>query len=304
MKKVNIIYYDNGAGTTKDAIIIDKCLNSKFDISHVPIGTRQPDADINIFVQNIDCNNECYLSPSVTNILIPNLEWMDRYCISLLPKLDYVFAKTAESFACLSKLHSSVIYTGFTSIDRHISSIIKDKGFFHHAGKSIQKNTEAVIEVFSKTDIPITVVDATNRFKDKVTSNITYIGEYVQEEYLNELYNRHQYHICCSINEGWGHYFYESLSCNSTVITVDASPLNELITNNECYLLNCNPVDVCIGPYSEKNNDFPLRLPNYVDKKELSDLISSSFKKKRGRNRYLDIDTNFSKRFINIMELI
>lgn len=274
MKSVNLIYYNNGVGLTNDSIILKTHLGSQFIFNDVDISKNNcPDADINLFIQNLDINSIKFIHKAKTNVMIPNIEWLDEFCISNLDSIDTIFAKSKGCYNTLSNFHNNVIYTGFASIDRYHSNITKSNSFFHHAGRSIQKNTELVVDVFNKINLPITIVDATQRFLYKTNDNINYIPHFLSESEINHLYNSNRYHICCSLSEGWGHYIYEALSCKSTVITTNSTPMKDNLSNKECFLLDCKDQYKYDSPFLKNINDFPFRKPNFVDKFQLLSTI-------------------------------
>jgi len=60
-----------------------------------------------------------------------------------------------------------------------------------------------------------------------------------QPEALHELVrlqNSHQFHVCTSEADAWGHYLVEALGVGAVTLTVDAPPMNERVTP-ECGLL-------------------------------------------------------------------
>lgn len=307
MKIVNLIYYNNGVGLTKDAELLTELLSPICKIQHVILPTTTHyKADINIFIQNVDENSIEYVCMSDTNIMIPNIEWMSSFCLDNIHLFSNIVAKSNECFVQLSKYHKHIINTGFMSVDRFNPTIQKTKRFFHNGGKSIQKNTELVVDVFSQNNLPITIVDSTERFLGKTTENILYIPHFLSNEELNQLYNEHLYHICCSINEGWGHYIYESLSCKSVVLTTNSSPMNEFLTESECFLLNCHEkIDYENSYYARDSFKFPLRKHNYVNKEEFETVVENVYGKDfvqltdMGRTKFLSINEMFKVKFLS-----
>jgi glycosyltransferase involved in cell wall biosynthesis len=56
------------------------------------------------------------------------------------------------------------------------------------------------------------------------------IASHVDDAELKRLQNRCAFHVCPSEAEGWGYYLVEALSVGAATITVDAPPMNELVT--------------------------------------------------------------------------
>lgn len=308
MKKLNLIYYNNGVGLTKDALILDSILNKQFVINHVDINCGKcSESDINLFIQNIDENNIEYLFTANTNILIPNIEWMSSFCIENLHRFDLILSKSNECRTHLLKHNNKIQFCGFTSIDRFDPTISKQNTFFHLCGKSIQKNTELIVDVFNENGLPITIVDYTGRFLGKTKNNINYINRFLSEPELNPLFNSHLYHICPSINEGWGHYIYEALSCESIVFTSNANPMNEFLTNDCCVMINChNNVDYPNSLYAIESHHFPFRTPNYVLKNELKVKLESAHKynhvSKNARTKYIELNGSFTNKIVELLK--
>lgn len=272
MKSINLVYYNNSVGLAKDAHILKKILSREYEINDCDAFEEAvPKADVNIIIQNLDPHISEFLPRARTNILIPNLEWLSQYCLDNINRFDYVFAKSKECKDILDKYHKNVICTGFTSIDRFDPNISKKSKFLHFSGKSIQKNTELVIDVFSESGIPITIVDSTNRFKKRMPKNIDFIKRFMSEEEVNRIFNSHNVHICCSLSEGWGHYIYEALSCKAVVVTSDCSPMNDLIKDVAVIVESTNQPTDCIT-FSE-DSQFPIRKITYTNRSDFINVI-------------------------------
>lgn len=307
MKKINLIYYNNGVGLTKDALILDTILKNQFILNHVHIdNNRCEDADINLFIQNIDENSIEFLFAANKNVLIPNIEWMSSFCIENLSRFDLILAKSKECVDYIINYNSKIKLSGFSSIDRFNPNIKKQKTFFHLCGRSIQKNTELVVDVFNENGLPITIVDCTGRFKGKTQPNINYINSFLSEQEINQLFNENLYHICPSINEGWGHYIYEALSCESVVFVPNAKPTNEFLTNDCCVMVGCHEtIDYPNSFYAKERYHFPFRKLNYASKEELKTKLQNAcsyeYVIKNARNKYLELNNAFQNRIIELL---
>lgn len=310
MKRINLIYYNNGVGLTKDAFILDNILNKHFDINHVHIDKGEcKNADVNIFIQNIDENSIEFLFTANKNVLIPNIEWMSSFCIENLSRFDLIACKSNECKDILLKYNNKTEMVGFSSIDRFLPNIHKEKKFFHLCGKSIQKNTELVVDAFNENKLPITIVDCTGRFLGKTNSNINYINHFLSEDEINQFFNKNLYHVCPSINEGWGHYIYEALSCRSVVIVPNTQPINEFLTNDCSILVNChNTIDYPDSSYARESYHFPFRKLNYVIKDEFKNKIENIIKYERvidnSRNKYIELKNKFESNILNLLTLL
>ena len=60
---------------------------------------------------------------------------------------------------------------------------------------------------------------------------------------LRELQNRHEFHLCLSQTEGWGHYIPEAESVGAVVLATDAAPMNELVGPERGMLIASSPID-------------------------------------------------------------
>ena len=67
--------------------------------------------------------------------------------------------------------------------------------------------------------------------------NVTLIREHLPTQALREIQNSHGVHLCPSRAEGWGHYIHEAQSCGAMVVTTDAPPMNEFVTQRDGYLV-------------------------------------------------------------------
>jgi hypothetical protein len=65
---------------------------------------------------------------------------------------------------------------------------------------------------------------------DPSATNIDLRVGYLTDGELRALQIESAFHICMSRAEGWGHYLVEALSVGAVTVSVDAAPMNELVT--------------------------------------------------------------------------
>lgn len=168
-----------------------------------------------------------------SNIALPNPEWFDRYDRRFLYAIDQVWAKTRNTQSIFQALHKSVAFTGFDSEDRYDPEVQRAPCFFHLAGKSPLKGTARLLALWHRhPEWPrLTVVQSRDSAAPPVAAaNILYRDRYLDDSELRQLQNLHQFHLCTSESEGWGHYIVEAMSVGAVTIATAAPPMNELVT--------------------------------------------------------------------------
>lgn len=243
---IRIITQDNGAGLVKDAELLANVLTpgnfrveqnlfktNKFSkwLQRIAIqksGTDNP--AINLFLERL---HPGLFSSANLNVLMPNPEWTLPKWIPHLADLDFVLVKTRHAEAIFSELGCKTRFTGFSSEDRWLPEVTKQTGFFHLAGKSLNKGTESLIALWQKhPNWPLlTIVQHPNKAEsDASTHNIRHVIRYLDDTELKRMQNQHLFHLCISDTEGFGHYLMEAMSMQAVVIATDAPPMNELVT--------------------------------------------------------------------------
>lgn len=175
-----------------------------------------------------------YLPACGTSVVLPNPEWFDAHDRRMLSHVDVVWAKTAYTAEVFESLGCRVRYVGFTSEDRFDSEARREATFFHLAGKSSMKGTDRLLRVWARhPEWPrLTVVQhaADTNAPEIEAANIDRRIGYIDDGELRRLQNASQFHLCLSLTEGWGHYIVEALGIGAITVTVDAAPMNELVT--------------------------------------------------------------------------
>ena len=116
---------------------------------------------------------------------------------------------------------------------RHDASVARERTFFHLAGRSQNKGTQRLLDLWRRhPEWPrLTVVQNPREAKpiEAAVANIDHRVDYIDDAELRRLQNANWYHLCLSETEGFGHYLVEAMSVAAIAITTDAAPMNELI---------------------------------------------------------------------------
>lgn len=259
--RVNLIVYDNRAGLSRDAVLLQRALIAAGCEVHVTgvsgdrrgrggldLRTRIPRAlsrlsgrrkryDINIMIERI---RPLFVGDARVNLLLANPDWFKDSDQRYLADVDAVLVKTRHAQAIFEPLHKPIRYTGFTSEDRRDASVPREIAFFHLAGRSPYKGTHAIVDLWLRhPDWPrLTIVQHASHVHAPVhAANITHCLRYLNDAELRELQNAHRFHLCPSETEGFGHYLVEAMSVGALVVTTDAPPMNELVTTDRGVLV-------------------------------------------------------------------
>lgn len=255
MSTINLIARDNGFGLSRDLRLLQAALTGaghEVSISAVRRGKlrrlgyaarvnargalrrlrgRPPAAfGVNLMLEHVRAE---FFPQARANVLLPNPEWFLPADRAALPGIDCVFAKTIYTQSIFSGLGCRVAFTGFTSEDRLDASVPRERSFFHLAGRSGTKNTEPLLALWLKHPHwpRLTVVQDRHMAHTPVTApNIDHRIGHLSDGELRRLQNSHRFHLCPSQTEGFGHYLIEALSVGAATLTLDAAPMNELVT--------------------------------------------------------------------------
>ena len=174
-----------------------------------------------------------YLEDARFRVLLPHPEWFLPRDLEALGRIDLVLAKTRETARVFMGQDCRTACIGFTSDDRLMPNVPRERAFFHLAGSSRTKGTERLLGLWRRhPEWPRLTVLQHPREASPGTpaANIEHRVEYLDDPELKRLQNAHRFHICPSETEGYGHYLVEAMSVRAVVITVDAPPMNEMIS--------------------------------------------------------------------------
>lgn len=255
--RVNIIGKSNGVGLSRDLNLLSAALQRcGCEVTVMPIDgvdaklRRSPlrqlatriglrlsgrtggvKSDVSLMLEHIWPQ---YLDRARHNIAIPNPEWFDRHDRRFLSAVDCVWAKTGYTQATFAALGCNTGFIGFDSEDRFEAGIVKQRTFFHLAGKSTMKGTQDLLRVWARHPEWPRLIVVCHKFEQigvrDAPANVTVKVGYLSDAELKALQNESAFHLCLSRTEGWGHYIAEALSVRAVTITVDAPPMNELVT--------------------------------------------------------------------------
>jgi hypothetical protein len=234
---VNLVSRDNGVGLTTDMDLLEGILTAAgHDVARVDWRiSRMRSCAVAIFIELF---NQRLLRYADATVGIFNLEWFLPQWRSGLRHIDQIWAKSREAVNQFAAWGLPAIHTGFAARDFYDPEVSRGLRCLHVQGKSIYKGTPTVLEAWRRNpDLPpLTIV---TQVPTSAPSGVRVVGRLPIDELRYEM-NRAAIHVCPSINEGWGHYIVEGLSTGATVVTTDASPMNEHVRPDYGFLVPCD----------------------------------------------------------------
>jgi glycosyltransferase involved in cell wall biosynthesis len=242
MKYVNVIRRDNGFGLTRSGGVLANILRdagfavtvSGPEPAPGPLPGSRPGGrhayDINLFLEEV---LPAWFDHARVNCLIPNQEWFFRKWQPLLDRFDLVLCKTHCAEAIFKGLGCRTEYISYTSQDHFEPGVPRDKdSFFHAAGRSKNKGTDALIDLWRRhPDWPtLRLLRHQRRACHVEAANIDQTIGYQDDVVLRQLQNACGVHLFPSEVEGFGHAIVEAMSCAAVTVTTDAPPMNEIVT--------------------------------------------------------------------------
>lgn len=281
-KHDNIILSSESLGLVNDCKILQNYIMNECNINYRIININSVSSALGYSLQYmfVKCKKfnsiivvertPIYLNKELCDniILVPN---SDHLNINSLSIYNTILVKNYFTYKLLLPIHNNVIYMGFTSMIQKSNHINKGESrlqsgksssrihFIHMPGKSPYKGTIQLIQFWKEN---IEYMKKHNYYLVIIMRHILYLNtiEIINSKYLTSVerdniyyYKTREecpfnvfdcvYHICTSENEGFGHYINEAKSAGCIVITLDNSPMNDMITNDIGFLIRDNKVE-------------------------------------------------------------
>ncbi|MDR3387896.1 MAG: glycosyltransferase [Rudaea sp.] len=256
MSRINLIAWDNGFGLTRNLRLLGEALTAgghEVSVSairrgklhkilgplkarlrvfwHRARGADPREYDVNLMLEHVRPE---FFPLARHNVLMPHPEWFIERDRAAFAGIDRVFALTHHAVPIFQRLGAPVDFVGFTSEDRFDPGVPRERAFFHLAGRSANKGTEPLLALWRRhPQWPLLTVVQNPRVAKPgpLAANIRHLVDYLDDAELKRLQNAHRFHLCPSETEGFGHYLVEAMSIGAITITVDAAPMNEMVTS-------------------------------------------------------------------------
>lgn len=263
--RYSLLTFNNYVGLATDVFILKDIL---CDANIVFLDNFNPShkSDVGIWIQNYYGH---FLENFKINVFYINEEWFD-YPIEDLKRFNYVICKSKYAYDMV-KSYCNAIYLPFVSKDLYNPNIERIDQFLHFMGRSIQKNTELVLNQQNA----ITLIDPYNRYNPP--PNFNHVNTYQTTEEITHLLNSHNIHICCSLYESWGHYLFEGLSTGAEIICSDIPVFREqLDTNLVHFIPTQEKIDMSYMYCSDNvNNLYTFRKAFFIDENYFREYIEN-----------------------------
>lgn len=235
--RIQLITKANGYGLSQDVEILRGALvgisgdhiQVDFNDWRTPKPVSAGHYDLNVFLEEIPDLRFC--PQAKRNVLVPNPEWF--WNVGHLKYVNEVWAKTHDCERIFSSRHKSVKYIGWTSGDRYIPEVPKEKMMVHLAGASSAKGTTEVLQAMRKLPHH-RIILASEKPWPNCPANVQQMGRMEADAFV-VLQNRAAIHLCPSSYEGFGHYINEARSVGACIITTNAEPMDELVNGSMGY---------------------------------------------------------------------
>jgi glycosyltransferase involved in cell wall biosynthesis len=312
---VRIISRDNGVGLGRDLQLVAGVLrNAGVDVQTLGFGSdkwvialRQTAlrlagrrVDTQVFLERV--YPRC-LPLARRNLLIPNPEWTTPAFQAQLARFDRILCKTRHAVDIFDALGCATSYLGFTSEDRLDPAVARERSFFHLAGRSSAKGTQTLLAAWMRhPEWPrLTVVqDVKTAMATAWVSNIDHVVGHLDDARLRRMQNQHQFHLCPSEAEGFGHYLMEGLSVGAIVLATDGAPMNELVTPERGVLIR--PARTGMLNLAPRYFVDISGIEAAVETSLQMDVARQTSMGEAARRFFLDNDRTFRSRLLQVME--
>jgi hypothetical protein len=197
--------------------------------------------DINVMLERVQPE---LFADARYNVLVPNPEWFRDDWRRWLPRFDRVLTKTRHAETIFNGLGCTTRHVGFTSRDHWLPQIARRPHFLPLPGRSNNKGTQALLRLWREHPHwpRLTVLWRSREAEiSPVPDNVEWMRDRLDDVALAELQNAHAFHLCPSETEGYGHYLVEALGVGAVTVTLDAPPMNELVTAERGVLCPAQP---------------------------------------------------------------
>lgn len=309
--RIRLISRENGVGLSRDLDLMRRILAPVADAERIGLGStsRARLQQSRLWLQRVLhgklplqlFSERVYprcLALAERNMLLPNPEWFLPRWHPWLQKFDLVLCKTRHAERIFGSLGCNTRYIGFTSEDRLLPEVPRQRVFFHLAGRSKAKGTEVLLQTWCRhPEWPLLIVVQNPRSAQaQVTAhNIDHRIAELDDAELRRLQNQCLFHLCPSESEGYGHYVMEALSVGAVTLTTDGEPMNELVNAQRGLLM---------VPARRVKQDLVWRY--YVDAASIEHAVERSLLladstlqvlSRQAREYFADNDRAFTRRF-------
>jgi glycosyltransferase involved in cell wall biosynthesis len=253
-KRCQLIARDNGAGLSRDLQRLAEALRESGHgaemlglphrgrfaqwLTRLRWKGKAPAFDVNVMLERIRPE---FIPAATRNVVVPNPEYFRPEDRAALGAMDEVWVKTRHAARLFDALSATTRFIGFDSEDRLLPDVPRKRAFFHGPGRSGNKGTAALLQLWARhPEWPtLTVVWRRKRVDiGDLPANVRLVREHLDDDAYRRLQNEHRFHLCPSQTEGYGHYIAEAMSCGAIVVTLDAEPMNELVTSERGVLVS------------------------------------------------------------------
>jgi glycosyltransferase involved in cell wall biosynthesis len=226
--RVQIITRENGFGLSKDVQVLrDALTDHQVRLTSIDAPrTVEHSFDVAFHLEHIRPD----LSNARINLFVPNPDWFELHWMPRLDKMDAILCKTNDTMRIFGDWHKKVRYIGWTSPDPGILCDHSTPEIVHVAGQSSMKGTNAVLSAMASLPNLKATVCWRHRPMVMVPRNVKLLNRHIDQAAFDAL-RRASIHLCPSTYEGFGHYLNEARAMGAAIITTDAAPMNELVTD-------------------------------------------------------------------------